>query len=102
MQIVLGCFLILLLLAPLYESFDCWDGFPKSGDDTVLNLIGATAFGGLVLVVAQSLPFLRSALVRAFSAIWGLFQIPSPPRMLGFGSTIGESPPPLHCSQLRI
>ncbi len=50
---VLGCFLLLLLLAPLYESFDRWDGFPRSGNDTVLNLISAVAFCGLVLVAAE-------------------------------------------------
>ena len=101
-QIVLGCSLALLLLAPVYETFDRWDGFPRSGNDTVLNLIGAVAFCGLVLVAAKKLP---SLLLKLFSIIWTiatLFRVRSWPLQLGLHSSIGESPPPLLLSPLRI
>ena len=101
-QVVLGCFFILLLLAPLYESFDHWDGFPRGGNDTVLNLTGAIAFCGLVLVAAKRLPSLLSALINAFSAVGRLFQIRSSPFLIGVCSVIGESPPPHLLSSLRI
>ena len=101
-QIVLGCFLILLLLAPVYESFDRWDGFSRSGNDTVLNLIEAVAFCGLVLVAAKSLLSLLSALVNVFLSVCRLFCVRSCPLVLTPRSTIGESPPPLFISPLRI
>lgn len=101
-QIVLGCFLILLLLAPLYETFDRWDGFPRSGNDTVLNLVGAVAFCGLVLVAVKRLPSLLFTLVSAFSLDAWLFQIRSSPLSLLPPTSIGESPPPLLLSPLRI
>ncbi|MBA3915238.1 MAG: hypothetical protein H0X25_15590 [Acidobacteriales bacterium] len=47
--------LAIFLLAPVYETFDHWDGFPQSGNDTVLNLIAAVTFCGVVLVAARSL-----------------------------------------------
>lgn len=100
-QRLLGCFLVLLLLAPLYESFDRWDGFPEGGNDTVLNLIGAVAFCGLVLVAARRLPLLLSALKGAFSVI-ASFHFRSFPLSLLRPSCIGESPPPLHLSPLRV
>lgn len=101
-QIVLGCFLALLLLAPVYESFDRWDGFPRSGNDTMLNLIGTVTLCGLVLVTAQNLPSLLSALVSAFPAVGRLFQVRCSSLSLGTHSSIGESPPPLFLSSLRI
>ena len=102
MQIVLGCFLILLLLAPLYESFDRWDGFPRSGNDTVLNLIAAVTLAGLALITAKSLPSLVFALASAFSMVGRLFQVRSSPISLLARSSIGESPPPRRLSPLRI
>lgn len=47
--------LALLLLAPVYECFDHWDGFPRSGDDTALSLIAAVTLCGVILVAAPSL-----------------------------------------------
>ena len=102
MQIVLGCFLVLLLLAPLYESFDRWDGFPRSGNDTVLNLIAAVTFAGLVLITAKSLPSLVFALASAFSTVSRFFQVRSSSLLLLTRSSVGESPPPLRLSPLRI
>lgn len=99
---MLGCFLVLLLLAPLYESFDRWDGFPKSGNDTVLNLIGTVAFCGLVLVAVKPLPFLLSGLISAFPTAREFFQIRLSPLVLAVHNTIGESPPPHRLSPLRI
>lgn len=101
-QVVLGCFLVLLLLAPVYESFDRWDGFPKSGNDTVLNLIAASTFAGLVLVARKSLPSLLSVLASAFSVVGRLFEVRSSPLSLVPRSSIGESPPPLLLSPLRL
>jgi hypothetical protein len=54
-QIVVLLLLTMLLLAPVYECFDHWDGFPKSGNDTALNLIAAVTFCGVVLVAGRSL-----------------------------------------------
>ena len=102
MQIVLGCFLVLLLLSPLYESFDRWDGFPRSGDDTVLNLIAAVTFGGLILVAAKSLPYLLHAVASAFSTVSRLLEVHSSPLVLLPCSSIGESPPALRLTSLRI
>lgn len=99
---LLGCFLFLLMLAPVYESFDHWDGFPHSGSDTVLNLIGAVAFCGLALVAAKSLHSLLSALLSAFSAVGRLFQVRSSPLSFVGRAAIGESPPTLRISPLRI
>lgn len=101
-QSVLGCFVILLLLAPVYESFDRLDGFPKSGDDTVLNLIGAVAFCGLVLVAAKKLP---SLLLKLLSVPWAmsvLFWDRSSLLSPAFHSSIGESPPLLLLLPLRL
>jgi hypothetical protein len=97
-QIVLGCFVFLLLIAPLYESFDRWDGFPKSGNDTMLNLIAGITFAGLVLVAAKSFPGLVSVLATAFSFVDTLFAVRSSRRSCVPRSSIGESPPLLlHC-----
>ena len=101
-QIVVGCFMALLLLAPVYESFDRWDGFPKSGDDTVLNLIGAVAFCGLILVAAKKLPPL---LLKLFSLPWAMAVFFSDRSSLlspAFHSSIGESPPLLLLLPLRL
>jgi hypothetical protein len=54
-QIVVLLLLAILLFAPIYESFDHWDGFPKSGNDTVESLIAAATFCGLVLVAHRFL-----------------------------------------------
>lgn len=54
-QVVIFLLLTMLLLAPVYECFDHWDGFPKSGNDTALNLIAAMTFCGVVLVAGRSL-----------------------------------------------
>ena len=54
-QIVVLLLLTIFLLAPIYEHFDHWDGFPRSGDDTVLTLIAVVTFCGVVLVAARSL-----------------------------------------------
>jgi hypothetical protein len=54
-QIVVLLLLTIFLLAPVYETFDHWDGFPRSGNDTVLNLIAAVTFCGVVLVAGRSL-----------------------------------------------
>ena len=102
-QIVLGCFVVLLLLAPLYESFDHWDGFPGSGNDTVLNLIGAVTLCGLVLVTAKGLSILLSALVSATWAVDELLRVRSSSLSPGRSySSIGESPPSLLLCSLRL
>lgn len=49
-RIVILLLLAIVVLAPIYETFDHWDGFPGSGDDTVLNLIAAVTFCGLVFL----------------------------------------------------
>lgn len=54
-QIVVLVLLALFLLAPVYECFDHWDGFPRSGDDTALSLIATVTFCGVVLLAARSL-----------------------------------------------
>jgi len=54
-QIVVLLLLTIFLFAPVYEHFDHWDGFPRSGDDTVLSLIAVVTFCGIVLVAARSL-----------------------------------------------
>ncbi len=54
-QIAVLLLLAIFLLAPVYECFDHWDKFPRSGNDTVLNLIAAVTFCGVVLVAGRSL-----------------------------------------------
>ena len=98
-QIVLWCFLVLVLIAPVYESFDHWDGSPVSGNDTVLNIIAVVTFAGLVLVAAKHLLWL---LATAFSNVPKLFARRSSALILVGRSTIGESPPPLLLSPLRV
>ncbi len=101
-QIVVLCFCLLLLLAPVYESFDRWDGFPRSENDTVLNLIGVVAFCGLVLVAAKSLCSLVFALADAFSGARRFNRVGSCPLLVGPCSAVGESPPSLLLCPLRI
>lgn len=54
-QIVVLLLLTIFLVAPVYEHFDHWDGFPRSGDDTVLSLVAVVTFCGVILVAAHSL-----------------------------------------------
>jgi protein-S-isoprenylcysteine O-methyltransferase Ste14 len=54
-QIVVLLLLTIFLLAPVYEHFDHWDGFPQGGDDTVLSLIAVVTISGVVLVATRSL-----------------------------------------------
>ena len=54
-QVVVLLLSAILLLAPVYECFDHWDGFPRSGNDTALNLIAAVTFCGVVLVADRYL-----------------------------------------------
>ncbi|MDQ2925396.1 MAG: hypothetical protein M3R43_07575 [Acidobacteriota bacterium] len=55
-QIVVLLQLALFLLAPVYESFDLWNGFRRSGggNDKTLSLIAAVTFCGVVLVAGRS------------------------------------------------
>lgn len=65
-QIVVLLLLVILFLAPVYESFDHWDRFPQGGDDTVLSLLAVVTFCGVVLVAGRSLfqAFFRKCLPR--------------------------------------
>jgi len=98
-QIVVLLLLAIFLLAPVYECFDHWDGFPRSGNDTALSLIAAVTFCGVVLVSGRSLfrAFTQKRLVKAER--W------TPPSML-FAflacKTADESPPFLLRLSLRV
>ncbi len=99
-QIVVLLLLAIFLLAPVYEHFDHWDGFPRGGDDTVLTLIATVTFCGMVLVAGHSL--LRAITQKRVVKIerWN----PPPPVLFVFRpyKTADESPPlPLRLS-LRV
>ncbi len=99
-QIVVILLLAIFLIAPVYEHFDHWDGFPRGGDDTVLSLIATVTFCGMVLVAGHSLfrAFTRERVVKIER--WN----PPPPVLFVFRpyKTADESPPlPLRLS-LRV
>ena len=63
-QLTVVLLLALLVCAPIFEHFDRWDGFPRSGHDIVLTLVGVVvcfAAGiSLVRTVVQALPGMTS------------------------------------------
>ena len=89
-QIVVLVLLALFLLAPVYECFDHWDGFPRSGDDTALSLIAAVTFCGVVLVTARSLfhVFTQKCFVKL-----NLWEPPCAPFAFLARKAADESPP---------
>ncbi len=99
-QIVVLLLLTIFLLAPVYECFDYWDGFPRSGNDTALSLIAAVTFCGVVLVAGRALfhVFTRTRFVK--SEPW------KPPCALAFAllarKAADESPPLSPRLSLRV
>jgi formate hydrogenlyase subunit 4 len=70
-QLALVLLVIVLLLAPLFETIDRWDGFPQSGNDIVLTVLAALAVFGFVVLLRAVVVFtavrLRTRLKPALS-----------------------------------
>ena len=98
-QIIVLLLLVILLLAPVYESFDHWDGFPSGGDDTVLSLLAVITFCGVVMVAGRSLfqTFLRERLGR-----WKSWTQRTILATFVFPNAADESPPPPCRFSLRV
>jgi hypothetical protein len=98
-ELVVLVLLTIFLLAPVYEHFDHWDGFPRSGDDTVLSLVAIVTLCGIVLVATRSL--FRLFLLRRWVKLerWIL-----PPVLfaLQICSVADESPPSSFRISLRL
>ena len=99
-QTVVLLLLTIFLLAPVYERFDHWDGFPRSDNDTALSLIAAVTFRGVILVAECALfhVFTRTRFVK--TGPW------KPPCALPFAllacKAADESPPLSPRLSLRV
>ncbi len=98
-QIAVLLLLAIFLLAPVYECFDHWDGFPRSGNDTVLNLIAAVTFCGVVLVAGR---FLFRALTEKSLVKRERWNPPPVPFSSVACKTADESPPLSFRLSLRV
>lgn len=78
-QLALVLLVIVLLLAPLFETIDWWDGFPQSGNDIVLTVLAALAVFGFV------------ALLRAVVVFTGVRLRTCPKPALSWGRTAAFS-----------
>lgn len=89
-QLAVALLVIVLLLAPLFETIDRWDGFPQSGNDIVLTVLAALAVFGFVVLLRAVVVFttvrLRTCMKpvlswrrsTAFSAAHQFWASPSP------------------------
>ncbi len=98
-QLVILLLLTVFLLAPVYEHFDHWDGFPRSGDDTVLSLVAIVTFCGVVLIAARS--FFRIFLQRRWVKL-ERWKPPLVPFVLHARRGADESPRSLFRLSLRV
>lgn len=98
-QSIVFLLLVIMLLAPIYESFDHWDQFPNGGDDTVLSLLATVAFCGLVLVAGRSLLL---AVLRKRLPTWDRWAARAILITFVFPKAANESPPPPFNFSLRV
>jgi hypothetical protein len=98
---LLFLFLAVIVVAPVYESFDHWDQPLASGNDTVLTFIGTLALLGTAIVLNVTVRLILSLFAGSRSS-GGLSQNTEQEGLLSICSVVSWESPPGSTVPLRV